>query len=321
MLLLGKKPKMPIDHLIIPDTHCKPGVDMGHLRWIGEYIAHRRPEVIVHLGDHFDMHSLSSYDKGTAKAEGARLEEDLAAGWKGLNMLMSPWADLTDYNPRMVFLYGNHEERIERYVNSSPELIGTVGYHSYLLGQYGWETHAFLAPVDIDGILYSHYFANPLSGRPYTASALNQLKTLGRSYVMGHRQVLDFGTRMLVDGTQQIGIIAGACYLHEEGYKGLQGNKHWRGIVVLHDVRNGFGNPMFVDLAYLERKYGKEVDKPKLQEDVHAGTSKRSTRSKGVPPSTGEGSIDAVGEARPKSRAACSSNRRPKGVPTRKKGV
>lgn len=313
---------MPIDHLIIPDTHCKPGVDMRHLRWIGKYIEEKKPEVIIHMGDHFDMHSLSSYDKGTAKAEGARLEEDLAAGWYGMTSLMEPWSDRWhEYNPRMVFLYGNHEERIERYVNSNPELIGHVGYHSYKLEQYGWETHPFLAPVDIDGILYSHYFANPLSGRPYTATALNQLKTLGRSYVMGHRQVLDFGTRMLVDGTQQVGIIAGACYLHDEGYKGLQGNKHWRGIVVLHDVRNGFGNPMFVDLDYLERKYGKEVDEAEQQAHVNRGTSKRGSRSKGIPRPTSERSSPPIPEARAESTATGTGNRSRKGVPPRKKGV
>lgn len=313
---------MPIDHLIIPDTHCKPGVDMRHLRWIGRYIEHRRPEVIVHLGDHFDMHSLSSYDKGTAKAEGARLEEDIQAGWDGLILLQRPWWNKSlDYKPRQVFLYGNHEERIERYVNSNPELIGTVGYHSYGLEEHGWETHSFLAPVDIDGILYSHYFANPLSGRPYTATALNQLKTLGRSYVMGHRQVLDFGTRMLVDGTQQVGIIAGACYLHDEGYKGLQGNKHWRGIVVLHDVRNGFGNPMFVDLDYLERKYGKEVDEAEQQKDVHAGTSKRSPRSKGVPAPASSRSVNAVEQTRAGDSNKGAGNRGTKGVPVRKARV
>lgn len=311
---------MPIDHLIIPDTHCKPGVDMSHLRWIGRYIAEKRPEVIIHMGDHFDMHSLSSYDKGTAKAEGARIDDDLAAGWQGMELLVSPWIHLPSYHPRMVFLFGNHEERIERYVNSNPELIGHVGYHSYALGTYRWETHAFLAPVDIDGILYSHYFANPLTGRPYTANALNQLKTLGRSYVMGHRQVLDFGTRMLVDGTQQIGVIAGACYTHEEGYKGIQGNKHWRGIVVLHDVHDGFGNPMFVDLAYLERKYA-QVEQATDRTHVNHGTSKRGTRSKGVPPASSDGPVPTGEGAGHKGRPKIAGNRSRKGVSARAKGI
>jgi hypothetical protein len=73
---------------------------------------------------------------------------------------------------------------------------------------------------------------------------------------MGHRQVLDVATRTLpVDGRQQWGIVAGACYPHDEDYKGHQGNKHWRGVIVLHEVQDGDFDPMFVSLDYLRRSY------------------------------------------------------------------
>ena len=49
-------------HIIIHDTQCKPGVSLDHLSWVGEHIAHRKPDVIVHIGDHWDMPSLSTYD-------------------------------------------------------------------------------------------------------------------------------------------------------------------------------------------------------------------------------------------------------------------
>ena len=245
-----------MNHLIIPDTQVKPGVPLEHLDWIGRYIAHKRPDVVIHLGDHFDLPSLSSYDKGTLAHEGRKLAEDIAAGHEGLRRLTTPIHRMRDYYPRLVYIPGNHDERITRIAHASPELEGVIGWESLGIEAFGWERANYLEPVDIDGILYSHYFANPLTGRAYSGSAAAMLKTLGRSFVMGHRQVLDFSTRMLIDGNQQIGIIAGACYLHEEGYKGPQGNKHWRGIVMLHDVHDGFGNPMFVDLPYLERKYG-----------------------------------------------------------------
>ena len=110
--------------------------------------------------------------------------------------------------------------------------------------------------LEINGILFSHYFANPLSGRPYTGKAASLLQRIGKSFVMGHRQELDFTARELCDGTRQIGIVAGAFYQHDEGYKGYQGNKHWRGVVVLHEVENGWGDSMFVSLDYLKRKFG-----------------------------------------------------------------
>jgi hypothetical protein len=44
------------------------------------------------------------------------------------------------------------------------------------------------------------------------------------------------------------------CYSHSESYKGYQGNHHWRGIIMLHDVQDGNFNPMFIDLEFLKRR-------------------------------------------------------------------
>jgi hypothetical protein len=252
--------------LIIPDTQCKPGVKNDHLSWLGKYICDIRPDIIVHLGDHFDLPSLSSYDKGTAAVEGKRVVEDIEAGREGMRLLEAPILKLQEgqrrykkavYEPRKVFLIGNHEQRLQRYVNSNPELIGLLSYSDFHLD--GWEVYDFLEIVNIDGILFSHYFANPMSGRPYTGKAASLIQRIGKSFVQGHRQELDFSCRELCDGTKQIGIVAGAFYQHDEGYKGYQGNKHWRGVVVLHEVEAGWGDSMFVSLNFLQRKYGSKV--------------------------------------------------------------
>lgn len=251
--------------LIIPDTQVKPGVPIEHLNWLGKYIADIQPDIIVHIGDHFDLPSLSSYDKGTAAIEGKRVIEDIRAGRQALALLEEPIRKLQAtqhkqkkavYSPRKVFLIGNHEQRLQRYVNSNPELQGLVSYEDFHLQKNGWEVYDYLEVVNINGVLFSHYFANPMSGRPYSGRAASLLQRVGKSFCMGHRQELDFTARELCDGTKQIGIVAGAFYQHEEGYKGYQGNKHWRGVVVGHELKDGWFDPMFVSLDYLQRKYG-----------------------------------------------------------------
>ena len=254
-------------HIMIPDTQVKPDIDMNYLTWIGEYIAHRKPDVIIHIGDHFDLPSLSSYDRGTKKAEGRRLTGDIEAGIHGMNLLLLPIAELqaaeqvkygeVRYKPKMVFTIGNHEERLMRHVNANPELDGFVNYSSFKLDENGWEVYDFLEPAVINGVTYCHYMASPMSGKPYGGTAQNVLKHVGESFSMGHKQTLEIATRSLpASGKQQWGIIAGASYPHDEEYKGHQGNKHWRGIIVKHGVDNGDYNPMFVDLKYLENRYG-----------------------------------------------------------------
>jgi hypothetical protein len=256
-----------VTHLMIPDTQCKPDISLDYLKWLGEYIAEKQPEVIIHIGDHADMESLSSYDKGKGKAEGKRVQKDIDAAIEGMNVLLKPLYDLQQqqrkevgevlYKPKMVMTIGNHEERIMRHVNDNPELQGFLDYDNLKYKDFGWEVYDFLKPVIVNGVSYCHYMANPMTGRPYGGMAMNVLKNVGESFCMGHKQCLDVATRFLpASGKQQWAIIAGAYYEHNEDYKGHQGNHHWRGVVMQHNVKNGSFNPMFVDLEYLKDRYG-----------------------------------------------------------------
>lgn len=251
---LGSVVKKPTI-LIIADTQAKSEEDLEYLLWIGKYIADKKPDIIVHIGDHFDMPSLSSYDKGTSKIEGKRLYKDIEAGVEGFKLLNLELEKHKDYHPRKVFCLGNHEERLGRYVNEHPELQGTLGTDKLPFAEYGWEVHPFLKPVEIEGIFFVHYLANPMSGKPYGGSAMNILKTVGRSFVVGHKQCLDVAIRPTIDGKQQLGIVNGACYDHFESYKGFTGNNHFRGLTVLHECSDGFAVPMFVSLDYMKENY------------------------------------------------------------------
>jgi hypothetical protein len=157
----------------------------------------------------------------------------------------------------MVFCLGNHEDRFDRLANDNPELEGFVGTETLNLSQYGWEVSPFLKPVEIEDIWFAHYFANPFTGKPYGGTAMNLLKTIGKSFVAGHKQTLDVAIRPTINGKMQLGIINGACYEHFENYKGFQGNTHFRGMTMLHNVSDGYGDPMFVSLDYLKERYNK----------------------------------------------------------------
>src|SRR4051812_15399332 len=57
-------------HIIIPDVQVRPGVNTDHLEHIGHYIAEKKPDELICIGDFADFPSLSSFDKGTLKGEG-----------------------------------------------------------------------------------------------------------------------------------------------------------------------------------------------------------------------------------------------------------
>ena len=251
-------------HVVIPDTQAKAGVPTDHLGWIGSYIVDqfRDQDVsVIHLGDHWDMPSLSSYDKGRRAMEGRRYLEDIRAGNEAFAILNKPLRDLNakrarhheaQWRPDLHLLRGNHEDRITRATEADAQLAGLMSMDQ--LESPGWQVHDFLDVPFIDGVGYSHYFANPMTGKPVGGMALTRLKSIGHSFTMGHQQILDYGIRF-VAGQSQHALIAGACYLHDEDYKGPQGNAHWRGVIVCHQVEGGSYDPMFVSLDYLCRRY------------------------------------------------------------------
>lgn len=254
--------------LCIADTQVKPGHDLSYIEHIGKYLADKKPDVVVMIGDWYDFESLCSYDRGKKSFEGRRLLADIEAGNRAMELLFKPLHELQRsqrhfkkkvYNPRLVFTMGNHEDRFDRVSMDMPEFDGFLGTETLQLEKWGWEVHPFLKPVEIEGIFFVHYLANPMTGKPYAGTAMNQLKTVGASFVVGHKQVLDIAIRPTLDGKMQIGIVNGAAYPHDEGYKGFQGNNHYRGIMMLHEVRDGFALPMPVSLDFLKEKYGEKL--------------------------------------------------------------
>ena len=254
-----------VTHIVIPDSQVKPGVPTKYLDWIGRYIVDHfagRPDVkIIHLGDFADMASLSSYDKGKKAMEGRRYVADIEAAnaaWKLLNRALEEYnahkrqQKHTQWWPERYITLGNHEDRITRATELDPQLEGVISLDDLDFGD--WTVIPFLEPLNLDGVIYSHYFYNPMTGRPYGGTAITRLKQLGHSFTMGHQQTYDIAVRF-VGNQQQRGLICGACYLHDEEYRGPQGNWHFRGIFVCHEVEDGAYNLMEVSLDYLCRRY------------------------------------------------------------------
>lgn len=256
----------PTEHIIIPDTQAKANVPTDHLAWIGQYIVdefHGKAVKIIHLGDHADMPSLSMYDKGKKRMEGRRYQQDIEAAndaWAVLNAAFVEYNKVQKrtrhalWQPERHILLGNHEDRINRAVNMDAQLEGVISTDQLNYATTGWKVKPFLDVLWLDGVAYSHYFYNPMTGKPLGGNVEARLKSIGHTFTMGHQQTLAYGLRF-VAGKSQHGLVAGSCYLHDEDYKGPQGNAHWRGIIVKHEVKDGSYDPMFVSLNYLCNRY------------------------------------------------------------------
>jgi hypothetical protein len=265
------KPSKPDKHrigdklkiMVLPDVQAKPGLDFSYLMRYGTYLVEKKPDVLVCIGDFADMESLSAYDKGKKAFEVRRYRRDVEATHEAMAAFLAPLQEFNEraerngrkqYHPRMVLCLGNHEERILRAINDDPKLDGVMSVDDLKYKEFGWEVHDFLEVVIIEGVAFSHYFTSGVMGRP-VSSARACLTKKHMSTVQGHKQGLEIATDYRGDGAALTAVIAGSAYEHEEEYLGPQGNKHWRGFLMMHEVCDGSFDLMPVSLGYANQKY------------------------------------------------------------------
>jgi hypothetical protein len=245
-------------HLVIPDVQCKPGVPLDHLKWLGHYIVKMKPDTVICIGDFADMESLCSYDEGKKSFEGRRYKADIAVVQKGMQLLLGPMNELHWRNkkkrPRLVLTLGNHEDRITRAIESDAKLEGVLDLNDLRYKEHGWEVYPFLKPVNIDGVIYNHYFPTGQMGHP-CGTARSILNKYHMSCFAGHMQGRDIAYARRADGKTITAIIAGSFYLHDEPYLTPITNSVWKGVYVLHEVEDGSFDEMPVSIDYLRRKY------------------------------------------------------------------
>lgn len=250
-----KGPQHGLQIAVIPDTQIKPDVPLEHLRWCGEYLARKRPDVIVHIGDAADMPSLSMHEApGHISFEGKRYRKDIDSVKRGMDLLTNPIVKVGGWKPVRLLLYGNHEDRITRAVRRDPKLEGLLSLEDLGYAEWGWTTVPFLQPISINGVAFCHYFPSGVLGRPITA-AKSVLAKLHMSAFAGHQQGRDIAFSKRADGKDLTAIISGSFYQHEEDYLSPFTNQHWRGMFVLHEVKDGSFDDMAVSMKYLRRKF------------------------------------------------------------------
>ena len=253
-------PQKGLNIIVIGDMQVKPDIDLDYCKYIGQYCADVKPDVIVNIGDFADMPSLSIYEeRGSKKHEGLRLNDDLLAVQRGMRLLMEPIKEAMvkgQWKPRLVMTLRNHEDRITRAINSNPKhLEGKLHMSDLQYEEWGWEVYPFLEPVIIQDVAFSHYFPSGVMGRPITTARQLLIKK-HMSCVAGHKQGAEVAPDYRADGRKITAIINGSSYLHDEEYLNHQTNTHFRGIYQLDHVEKGSFEERAITMRFLTEQYG-----------------------------------------------------------------
>lgn len=135
---------------VIPDVHVPYQDDTAWgatLQAVREY----RPHHVVLLGDFADFYSVSAHSRDPARA--TLLKDEVAEVNRQLDRLQKAAG-----KAKVVFIRGNHEFRLERYIrDKAPELFGLVDVAElFRLGKRGWEDVAYLDSYKLGHIRFTH---------------------------------------------------------------------------------------------------------------------------------------------------------------------
>lgn len=252
--------------LVVPDSHSSPDTDNRRFLWLGRFILDRQPDIIINLGDHFDMNSLSSYDKGKKAFEGRRYKNDIDAGIDALQKTDLAWSEYNKQRknirkaslkpPRKIITLGNHEFRINRAIENSPELDGILSLENLRLKEFGYEVYPFKQPVCVEGIYICHYFPSGVLGQPISgvsiAASLIQKNMV--SSIQGHAHTWDHAIRSRPDGSKVIGLCAG-WYGEEATFSDATDQLWVSCLTMLHDVHDGVFDLEQISIERIKRMY------------------------------------------------------------------
>lgn len=153
-----------------------------------------KPQVIVHQGDLADFYAISSHSKDPRRA--SQLKEEL----REVRKLR---ADLDRLGAkRKIFIEGNHEDRLRRYLEEkAPELFGMFDTDSLLqLTDHGWEFVPYKSHARVGKLYFTHDTGN--SGKYTTARALDAFQ---HSVAIGHHHATQYAVEGDATGKYRVG--------------------------------------------------------------------------------------------------------------------
>lgn len=256
--------------LAIPDCHVSPGQDLTRFSALGKLIVDRMPNNIVFQGDFVTLESLSAWDLGKAgKMEGRRYSEDCNVGIEALQLLLAPLRRLQkqlkrqgrSYRPRLIFLLGNHEDRLSRYVTTRPELGEHLSITKDLrLNELGFdEVIEYRGFVEIEGTLFAHAVMNAANQAISGKTALATMaQSVSKSIVIGHLHRFESVNHYRHGASDIIQIVStGGFFEHVDDYAEGGLNAYWRGVCLLHHLPDAPGrfDVEQISITRLKQKY------------------------------------------------------------------
>ena len=226
--------------LVIGDAHVSSHQSLRRFNWLEAFIKAKADFThLVIIGDFLTFSSLSAWDKDKRLTmEGQRLQEEVEAGNEALDIIQPSENEFHE----KIFLEGNHENRLPRYLESHPELAGNTMIVPVMLelSKRGYKWVPYRKYYTIGGINFTHIpfgKMREISGKDICSKA--ELVTVG-STAFGHTHELHTSCVHKHGMTHLQQILNVGCFFEKsEDYVEGKMTNYWKGIVVLNNYDYG----------------------------------------------------------------------------------
>lgn len=244
--------------LVIPDCHVGPHQDLIRFDKLNKLILSKRPDNIVFMGDFLTLESLSNWDLNkSGTMEGRRYQLDIECGNLALEKTLRNVKSV--YCPNIVFIHGNHELRLSRYLDTKPELKE----HLNLEKDLKFKEHGIDTVVDyknyhnICGVNFTHApmnAANQAVAGKYAMFRASEMTSASLVYGHSHRkESLNFYRHGANDIVQVL--TCGAFFEHTDEYALGALNCYWRGVMILTHWKEGRFDSEEISIERLMEEY------------------------------------------------------------------
>ncbi len=183
--------------LFVPDCH-HPFVDKAAWGVMLRAAAVFKPDIVVVEGDFGDFYSVSAHDKNPTRTNDLEYE---------VGMLREARAELDKLGARRkIFIEGNHEFRLARYLASNaPALYKMMNVADlFQLKENGWEYVPYKASIKLGKLNLTHDTGT--AGQNAHRQSMNAFQG---SVVIGHTHRMEFSVTGNADGPPQVGAMFG----------------------------------------------------------------------------------------------------------------
>lgn len=165
-----------------------------------------------------------------------------------------------DWRPKLRVHYGNHEWRLERFENVTPEAHGSfTGERDQLFAQFGWRTVPYGEVRYVEGVAFTHHLTNG-AGRAFGGKlgATRAASEVTCSAVMGHTHNWKLWPAAKIGPLSGVEIMEAGCALpwgEIEAYATVSTNDWWWGVTVAHLQGGRIHDVERVSMLNLRKRY------------------------------------------------------------------